>query len=143
MTGRQPSIVFLTPDELLQVMRTAHKRSVRDWAALLLTYCHGLRTQETCNLTVNDVDVKGGQIVVRRLKGSLQTTQQLMPHKGEPLLDELKRCGNGWESGPLTPVMHSLSVRRVLQNKTSPYNDLSANGNNPVNSLSQHKGPLH
>lgn len=33
--------------------------------------------------------------------------------------------------------------RTILQNKTSPYNDLSANGNNPLNSVSQHKGALH
>jgi site-specific recombinase XerD len=84
------SITFLTGDEVLSVLRIARKQSVRDWAALLLTYSHGLRVQETCNLTVRDVDLKGGQITVRRLKGSLQTTQQLMPHKGEPLLDELK-----------------------------------------------------
>jgi hypothetical protein len=32
--------------------------------------------------------------------------------------------------------------RTILQNKTSPYNDLSANGNNPLNSVSQHKGAL-
>jgi len=27
---------------------------------------------------------------VNRLKGSMKTTQQLMPHRGQPLLDELK-----------------------------------------------------
>jgi len=32
--------------------------------------------------------------------------------------------------------------RAILQNKTSPYNDLSANGNNSLNSVSQHKGAL-
>jgi integrase/recombinase XerD len=84
------SIVFLTTDELLNVLRTARKRSVRDWAALLLTYSHGLRAQEVCNLTIGDVDLKGGQITIRRLKGSLQTLQQIMPHRGEPLLDEIK-----------------------------------------------------
>jgi site-specific recombinase XerD len=86
----KPSIVFLTPTEVLNVLRTARKRSVRDWAALLLTYSHGLRASETCNLSINDVDLKGSQITIRRVKGSLQTTQQLMPHRGEPLLDEIK-----------------------------------------------------
>ena len=32
--------------------------------------------------------------------------------------------------------------RTILQNKTSPYNDLSANGHNPLNSVSQPKGAL-
>jgi hypothetical protein len=32
--------------------------------------------------------------------------------------------------------------RTILQNKTSPYNDLSANGHNHLNSVSQPKGAL-
>ncbi len=84
------SVTFLTPDEVLAVLRVARQQSVRNWAALLLTFKHGLRAQEVCNLTVKDVDLKGQQITIRRLKGSLQTTQQLMGHKGQPLLDELK-----------------------------------------------------
>ena len=31
-------------------------------------------------------------------------------------------------------------LRTILQNQTSPYNDVSANGNNPLNSVSQPKG---
>ncbi len=84
------NITFLTPDEVLAVLRIARKRSLRDWAALLLAYSHGMRAQEVCNLTLGDVDLRGSQIVIRRLKGSLQTTQQLMPHRGEPLLDEVR-----------------------------------------------------
>jgi hypothetical protein len=34
-------------------------------------------------------------------------------------------------------------LRTILQNKTSPYNDFSADGNYPLNSLSQTKGALH
>src|SRR5436309_1656378 len=81
---------FLTPSEVLSVLRTARERSVRDWAMLLITYSHGLRASETCGLKLCDIDIKGSQISVRRLKGSLHTTQQLMPHRGEPLLDEIK-----------------------------------------------------
>lgn len=83
-------IAFLTPSELLSVLRVARQRSIRDWAMLLVTYSHGLRASETCGLKLSDVDIKGGQISVRRLKGSLHTIQQLMPHRGEPLLDEIK-----------------------------------------------------
>jgi len=32
--------------------------------------------------------------------------------------------------------------RAILQNKTSPYNDLSANGDNPLNFVSQPKGAI-
>jgi len=33
--------------------------------------------------------------------------------------------------------------RTILQNKTSPYNDLSASGNTPLNFVSHPKGALH
>jgi hypothetical protein len=33
--------------------------------------------------------------------------------------------------------------RTILQNETSPYNDLSANGDIPLNSVSHLKGALH
>lgn len=33
--------------------------------------------------------MKAGTILVRRLKGSMQTTQPLFPHRGQPLLDEI------------------------------------------------------
>jgi site-specific recombinase XerD len=51
---------------------------------------HGMRVREVSNLTLEDIDLRGGQIIVDRVKGSLKTTQQLMPHRGEPLLDEFK-----------------------------------------------------
>jgi integrase len=80
---------FLTPDELIYVLRAAREHSTRSWAMILLTYSHGLRASETCGLKLNDVNLKDGTIAVRRLKGSLYTVQQLMPHRGEPLLDEI------------------------------------------------------
>src|ERR1700751_2036446 len=33
--------------------------------------------------------------------------------------------------------------RAILQNQTSPYNNFSANGDNPLNSVSQPKGAVH
>jgi len=33
-------------------------------------------------------------------------------------------------------------ARAILQNQTSPYNDFSANGDNPLNSVSQPKGAV-
>src|SRR6201987_2030407 len=33
--------------------------------------------------------------------------------------------------------------RAILQNQTSPYNDFSSNGDNPLNSVSQPKGAVH
>jgi site-specific recombinase XerD len=80
---------FLTPEELLSVLAVAKDRSVRDWCMVLVTYSHGLRASETCGLKLADVNVRDGSIFARRLKGSQATTQQLMPHRGQPLLDEV------------------------------------------------------
>ena len=81
-------IVFLAPEELLAVLRVARERSTRDWAMILVAYRHGLRASEVCALKLADIDLKGGSISVRRLKGSLETTQPIYQHRGQPLLDE-------------------------------------------------------
>lgn len=80
----------LTPKETLKVLTAARARSVRDWCLLLLTYKHGLRASEVCNLRMDDLDMKAGTVNIRRLKGSRRTEQPLLPHRGQPLLDEPK-----------------------------------------------------
>ena len=78
----------LTPEEILATLKIARARSARDWCMVLLAYRHGLRASEVCNLRLADIDLKRQSIIVRRLKGSLETTQPLYPHRGVPLLDE-------------------------------------------------------
>jgi type 1 fimbriae regulatory protein FimB len=80
---------FLTPDELLAVLRVAHEHSTRSWAMILVAYKHGLRASEVCGLKLADINIKNGTISAERLKGSLHTIQQLMPQRGQPLLDEI------------------------------------------------------
>src|ERR1035438_3714151 len=79
---------FLTEKELLAILTTAKKESNRDFAMILVSYKHALRASETASLTLGDL--KDGCLDVKRKKGSLHTIQTLMPHKGEPLLDEVK-----------------------------------------------------
>jgi integrase len=81
-------MVFLSPAEILAVLKAARERSTRDWAMILMAYRHGLRASEVCGLKLADIDLKAGSVSVRRLKGSLQTVQPLYPHRGQPLLDE-------------------------------------------------------
>ena len=81
---------WLTPDELLRLLKAARDRSVRDWALLLIGYRHALRAQELSNLTLSDVDLKTRTIRVRRVKGSLENIQPLEKRAGQPLLDEPK-----------------------------------------------------
>jgi type 1 fimbriae regulatory protein FimB len=47
-----------------------------------------LRASEVCGIKLADLDLKGGSISIRRLKGSLHTVQPLYQHRGQPLLDE-------------------------------------------------------
>ena len=84
----------LTPEEILKVLKIA-RESKRNLAMILLAYRHGMRASEVCELRLADVDLKNGQITIRRLKGSLTTTQPLTDHPGQPLLSE-KRVLRAW-----------------------------------------------
>ena len=81
-------MTILTPQETLALLKAARKRSMREWAMILLAYRHGLRASEVCGIKLEDVDLKAGSISIRRLKGSLHTIQPLYQHRGQPLLDE-------------------------------------------------------
>ena len=80
---------FLSPAELLAVLKVARARSTRDWAMVLMCYRHGMRASEICGLKRPDVNVKEQWVRIERLKGSLTTVQPLAGHKGRPILDEL------------------------------------------------------
>jgi integrase len=76
----------LTREQLIAVLSEAKKESTRDWLAILIGYMHGLRIAEVCALTPQNF-TSAGFITVRRLKGSLKTTQPLVTHENE-LLNE-------------------------------------------------------
>jgi integrase len=84
----------LTHDELLKVLRLA-ENNVRDHAIVLLAFRHGMRASEISNLELKDLDLKNWQITIRRLKGSLTTTQPLADVQGSPLLSE-RRVLRAW-----------------------------------------------
>lgn len=84
----------LTQDEVLKVLKAASDNP-RDLCMILLAFRHGMRASEVCGLELKDVDLRNGEIVVRRLKGSLKTTQPLADVPGQPLLSE-KRVLRAW-----------------------------------------------
>ena len=86
---RRAARSFLTPPELLAVLKVARARSTREWAMISVAYHHGLRASEVCGLKLADVDLRVGTIAVRRLKGSMSQVQPLYPHRGQPALDEI------------------------------------------------------
>ena len=44
------TMAYLSPEEVLAVLKAARARSIRDWAMVLLAYRHGLRASEVCDL---------------------------------------------------------------------------------------------
>src|ERR1700690_2419028 len=84
----------LTPEEILKVLKAASD-SKRNLAMILLAYRHGMRASEVCGLKLSDIDLKNGEITIRRLKGSLKTVQPLSDLAGQPLLSE-KRVLKAW-----------------------------------------------
>ena len=56
----------LTPTEVLQVLKAT--AVPRDTAMICLAFKHGLRASEVCGLRLSDVDLKNGQLTIRRLK---------------------------------------------------------------------------
>ena len=97
------SRVHLEMDELEELLGLARKTDARSWCILTLAFNHGLRVSECAGgaptipgknrpaippLTFRDIDMKHRTIRVRRLKGSLETVQAFVEHRGKPALSD-------------------------------------------------------
>src|SRR5258708_13945379 len=83
----------LTQDEILKVLKAAS--GPRDLAMILVGFRKGMGASEVWGLELKDLDLRNGEITIRRLKGSLKTTQPLADVQGQPLLSE-KRVLRAW-----------------------------------------------
>jgi type 1 fimbriae regulatory protein FimB/type 1 fimbriae regulatory protein FimE len=63
-------------DKLLAALRQ-NRHGHRDWLIALLIYRHGLRVSEACDLRWDDIDLAKRTIIVRRLKGSTDSSHYL------------------------------------------------------------------
>jgi integrase len=63
-------------DRLLVALK-ANRQGHRDWLIGLMIYRHGLRVSEACDLRWDDIDLAARTIVIRRLKGSRDSTHYL------------------------------------------------------------------
>jgi site-specific recombinase XerD len=83
-SGRLPNNVYrirehLTEaetDKLLAALKR-NRHGHRDWLIGLITYRHGLRVSEACDLRWDDIDLPKRTIIVRRLKGSTDSVHYL------------------------------------------------------------------
>jgi site-specific recombinase XerD len=69
----------LTEDEIDRLLAALkrNRHGQRDWLIGLLIYRHGLRVSEACDLRWDDIDVPKRTIIVRRLKGSTDSSHYL------------------------------------------------------------------
>jgi integrase len=80
----------LTEAEMMEILELARETDPRDWAILVCAFHHGLRVTEVIDLRITDsINWKDRTITVKRLKGSMTTTQPLMEMRGKPALSEV------------------------------------------------------
>ena len=69
----------LTEDQVAKLLATLkhNRHGHRDWLIGLLIYRHGLRVSEACDLRWDDLDLTKRTVIVRRLKGSIDSSHYL------------------------------------------------------------------
>ncbi len=82
--GRKPNIEYrtrehLTEEEVAKLLAALkrNRHGYRDWLIGLITYRHGLRASEACDLRWDDIDLPKRTIGIRRLKGSIDSSHYL------------------------------------------------------------------
>lgn len=75
---------FLTSAEMDSFLTAARggRYGARDYAMMLMSYRHGLRVSELIDIRMSDIDIATSRLFVKRLKGSLSTSQ---PIEGDEL----------------------------------------------------------
>jgi integrase len=75
----------LTPEEILKVLKIASE-SKRNLAMILLAYRHGMRASEVCDLRLSDLDLKNGEVTIRRLRAACE------PYSPFPIIQGNHSC---------------------------------------------------
>ncbi len=79
----------LYEDEIALIMKAAEKTRypLRNKLLMLLTYNHGFRSTEACNLIWGDIDLKRNTIMANRLKNGVNFVHDLLSSVKELLLE--------------------------------------------------------
>jgi site-specific recombinase XerD len=82
--GRKPNEAYrvhehLTEHQMAKLLAALkrNRHGHRDWLIGLLIYRHGLRVSEACDLRWDDLDLTKRTVIVRRLKGSTDSSHYL------------------------------------------------------------------
>ena len=81
-------ISYMTSEQLERFLEAAKEQGPREHAMFLFAVAHGARASEIANLRLTDINFKTEQIHIARLKGSLDSTQNLLKVKGNSLFNE-------------------------------------------------------
>src|ERR1700674_2031966 len=81
-------ISYLSNEQLERFLQAAKEYGPREHAMFLFAVAHGARAQEIANLRITDINFNSEQIHIARLKGSLDSTQNLLKGKGNSLFEE-------------------------------------------------------
>ena len=84
----RPRISYLSNEQLERFLQAAKEYGAREHAMFLFAVAHGARAQEIANLRLSDINFKNEQVHIARLKGSLDSTQNLLKVKGNSLFNE-------------------------------------------------------
>jgi integrase len=111
----------LTDGEVEKLIEAAksNRYGQRDSLMILLTYRHGLRAAEACDLRWEQIDWKNHNLHVRRIKNGLESTHPLTGREMRELR-KLQRNGDGSPNlfmsergAPMDAVAFSTMVRRA------------------------------
>src|SRR5258708_25958186 len=80
-------ISYMTGEQLERFLQAAKEYGPREHAMFLFAVAHGARAQEIANLRITDINFNSEQIHIARLKGSIDSTQNLLKLKGNALVD--------------------------------------------------------
>jgi integrase len=113
--GNPPDCPTLTPDEVEALIEAAkgNRYGHRDATMILLTYRHGLRAAEVCDLRWDQVDFNGAVLPVRRVKNGTPSTH---PIQG----DELRALRRLQRESPPSPFVFVSSAGRHSPRLASP-----------------------
>jgi integrase/recombinase XerD len=81
-------ISYLSPEQLERFLQAAKEFGPREHAMFLFAVAHGARASEIANLRLTDINFKTEQVRIARLKGSLESVQNLLKVKGNGLFNE-------------------------------------------------------
>jgi integrase/recombinase XerD len=115
-------IYALSPEQLAKVLRLAKEKSPRDHAMMLVQYFHGLRVSELVNLKLSDIDRRKSVwfVNLERLKGSLETRQNIWEVKGKPVWNEKAALQNYIENERGNPPSDYVFISKKTDGPLDP-----------------------